>query len=317
MIPRHLESRHLAGEDGADRQHAVLRNEDRIGDRDGLRSGPLEPAHVPAVMIDHHIADRDQAPGQRRWRSFAGKQRGEYEPGGAVDAAGPGPAAGNPVSAIDLFHLWRRRVGDGEQVVRIVPDLLLRLERKEGGHPAETNRQCPTPAGAPAGATKLEADLCKLRGAILVAAEAFGLHCPEDVRVAQRLHGFGGHSFGFFGRERSRLDLRTQLAHPAEDVGEFRPRRRLAVGDVERCFHLHDVILPDDCNDRHGFLVSRSLRAPAFFVQSGIARVTSRAGAASRSPFGAPTPQSHRAAGMCTFHRHRSADRPRRECRWT
>ena len=184
MIPRHLESRHLAGKDGADRQHAVLRNEDRIGDHDGLRSGPLEPAHVPAVMIDHHIADRDQAPGQRRWRPFAGKQGGEYEPGGAVDAAGPRPTAGNLVSAVDLFHLWRRRVGDGEQVVRIVPNLLLRLERIEGRHPAEANRQRPTPTGAPAGATKLEADLCELRGAVLVAAEALGLHCPEDARIA-------------------------------------------------------------------------------------------------------------------------------------
>jgi hypothetical protein len=36
MIARHLEPRNLAGKDGADRQHAVLRNEDGIGNRDGL-----------------------------------------------------------------------------------------------------------------------------------------------------------------------------------------------------------------------------------------------------------------------------------------
>ena len=252
MIPRHLKSRHLPGKDGADRQHAVLRNEDRIGNCDGLRSGALEPAHVPTVMIDHHIADRDQTPGQRRWPCFAGKQRGEYEPGCAVDAAGPRPTAGNLVSAIDLFDLGRRRVGDGEEVVRIVPDLLLRLERKEGRHPAETDRQRPAPTGAPAGPPKLEADLRQLRGAIFVAAEALGLHGTENIRVAQRLHCFGGHPFGFLGRKGPQLDLRTQLAHPAENLGEFRPRRRLAVSDVERCFHLHDVILPDDRNDRCG-----------------------------------------------------------------
>ena len=216
-------------------------------------------------MIDHHIADRDQAPGQRRWRSFAGNQHGEDEPGGAVDAAGIRPAAGNLVSAIDLFHLWRRRVGDGEQVVRIVPDLLLRLERKEGRLPAETDRQRPTPAGAPAGAPKFEADLRKLRGAVFVAAEALGLHCAENTRVAQRLHCFGGHPFGFFGRKRPRLDLRTQLAHPAEDRGKFRPRRRLAVSGGARGFHLHDVILPDNRNGRYGrctidSLAARSLR---------------------------------------------------------
>jgi hypothetical protein len=56
-------------------------------------------------MIDYHIDDWDQAPGQRRRRSFAGNQHGEDEPGGAVDAAGIRPVAGNPVAAVDLFHL--------------------------------------------------------------------------------------------------------------------------------------------------------------------------------------------------------------------
>jgi hypothetical protein len=59
-----------------------------------------------------------------------------------------------------------------------------------------------------------------------------------------RRHGFGGHPFGFFGRERPRLDLRTQLAHPAEDLGKFRARRRLAASGAERGFHLHDVHPP-------------------------------------------------------------------------
>ena len=166
-------------------------------------------------MIDHHVADRDQAPGQRRRPVLAGKQRGEDEPGGAVDAARPGPAAGNLVAAVDLFDLRRRHVGDGEQIVGIVPDLLLRFERKERRHPAEANRQRSAPAGAAAGAAKFEADLRKLRGAIFVAAEALRLHGAEDIRVAQRLHGFGGHPLGFFGRKGPRLDLRTQLADPA------------------------------------------------------------------------------------------------------
>src|SRR5262245_56837109 len=170
MIPRHFESRYLAGKDCAYWQHTMPRNEDRIENCDGLRTGPLEPAHVPAVMIDHHVAERDQAPGQRRWHSFAGNQHREYEPGGAVDAAGIRPTAGNLVSAIDLFRLWRRRIRNGEQVVRIVPDLLLRLEWKEGCLPAKTDRQCPTPTCAPAGPPKFEADLCKLCGARFVAA---------------------------------------------------------------------------------------------------------------------------------------------------
>src|SRR5438045_1185242 len=73
-VLRHLESRHLAGKDRADGQHAVLGNEGRIDNRDSLRSRPLEPAHVPAVVIDHHIADRNQTPGHRRRRSFAGNE---------------------------------------------------------------------------------------------------------------------------------------------------------------------------------------------------------------------------------------------------
>ncbi len=223
MIPRHLEPRHLAGKDRADRQHAVLRNEDRIGDRDGLRSGALEPAHVPAVVIDHHVADRYQAPGQRRRRTaLPGSSAARMSQAGAVDAAGPRPTAGNLVAAVDFFDLRRRRVGDGEEVVRIVPDLLLRLERKERRHPAEADRERPAPAGAAAGAPEFEADLCKLRWAVLVAAEALGLHGAEDIRVAQRLHGFGGHPFGFFGRQRPRCDLGAQLADPTEDLGKFR-----------------------------------------------------------------------------------------------
>ncbi len=224
MIARHLEPRHLAGKDGADRQHAMLRNKDGVGDRDGLRSGAFEPADVPAVMIDDHVADGDETPRQCRRPILAGKERSEDEPRGVVDAARPGPAAGNPVAAVDLLDLGARRVGDGEEIVRAVPHLLLRLERKEGRHPAEADRERAAPAGAPAGTTKLETDLRKLRRAILVAAEAPWLHRAEDIRGAQRLHRFGGHSLGFRGREGLLRDLRTQLAHPVEDLGEFRRR---------------------------------------------------------------------------------------------
>src|ERR1700732_4839922 len=43
-------------------------------------------------------------------------------------------------------------------------------------HPPKPTRQRAAPAGASASATKLEADLRKLRGAVLVPAEALGLH---------------------------------------------------------------------------------------------------------------------------------------------
>ena len=174
----------------------MLGNDHRIGNRDGLRSGTLKPAYVPAVMVDRHIADRDQAPGQRLRHCCAGNQRGKNEPGGAVDAAGPRPAARYPVSAVDHFHFWRGYVGNGQEVVRIVPDLLLRLERKKRRHPAKANGQRPTPAGAPAGAAEFETDLRELGGAVLVSAEALRLHDAEYIRIAKRLHGLGRHSFG-------------------------------------------------------------------------------------------------------------------------
>ena len=149
----------------------MLRHEDRIGDRDGLRSGALQAADIPAVVIDHDVADRNETPGQRRRPVLAGNQRREDEPGGAVDAARPRPAARNLDAAVDHFDLWRRRVGDGEQIVRIVPDLLLRLEREERRHPAEADRQRPAPAGAAAGAAEFEADLRELGRTVFVAAE--------------------------------------------------------------------------------------------------------------------------------------------------
>ncbi len=126
------------------------------------------------------------------------------------------------------FDFGRWRVGDGEQVVRIVPDLLLRLEWKERRHPAEADRQRAAPAGAAAGAAEFEADLRELGRTVFVAAEAFGLHQAEDAGVAQRRHGLGGYALGFLGGQRAGIDLRSELADACEDVGEFGPWRSRA-----------------------------------------------------------------------------------------
>src|SRR5256885_1758740 len=158
-----------------------------------------------------------------------------------ADAADITQTSGNLESAIDLFRLWRRRIRNGELVVRIVPAPLLCLKLKEACLPAKKDRQRPTPTCAPAGPPKFEADLCKLCGAVFVAAEALGLHCAENTRVAQRLHCFGGHSFGLFGCKGPRLDLRTKLAHPAKDRGKFRPRRCRDVSGGGRGFPLPDT----------------------------------------------------------------------------
>ncbi len=54
-VVRDLKPGHLAGEDRAKRQDAVLRNEDRLGDVKRFRSGALQPADIPAVVIDHDV----------------------------------------------------------------------------------------------------------------------------------------------------------------------------------------------------------------------------------------------------------------------
>ncbi len=63
---------------------------------------------------------------------------------------------------------WRRRVGHGNQIVRIVPDLLLRFERKQRCHPPETDCKRSAPARAAARTTKLETDLRKFGRAIFL-----------------------------------------------------------------------------------------------------------------------------------------------------
>jgi hypothetical protein len=153
------------------------------------------PADVPTIVVDDHVTDRDEAP-RNGWRTVrAGKHRGEDEPNCAIDAAGPGPAAGNLETAVDRLDLGSWYVGDGEEIVRIFPDLLLSFEWKKGRHPAEANRQRSAPSGTAAGAAKFEADLCEFGGPVLISAEALGLHEAEHARIAKRLHGLGGHSF--------------------------------------------------------------------------------------------------------------------------
>jgi hypothetical protein len=73
-VARHIEPRHLAGKDRADRQKPVRRNEYRIVDPNCLRAGALQPADVPAIVIDNHVADGNKTPGQRRRRVLSGDQ---------------------------------------------------------------------------------------------------------------------------------------------------------------------------------------------------------------------------------------------------
>jgi hypothetical protein len=42
-----------------------------------------------------------------------------------------------------------------------------------------------------------------------------------------------------------RLDRAAQLAHATKDLSKFRLRCRSVISDLDHCFHLHDVVLPD------------------------------------------------------------------------
>ena len=74
-IAGHIEPRHLAGKDRADRQYPVRRDEDRIVDRDRLRAGALQAADIPAVVIDYHVAHGNETPGECWRRVLSGNQR--------------------------------------------------------------------------------------------------------------------------------------------------------------------------------------------------------------------------------------------------
>ncbi len=110
----------------------------------------------------------------------------------------------NPDSAVDHLDLRRRHIGHRQQIVGIVPDFLLRLEREERGHPAEAHRERAAPAGAAAGAAKLEADLRKLGGTVFVTAESLRLHDAKDIRVAQRVHCLDGDAPRLLRAQRTR-----------------------------------------------------------------------------------------------------------------
>ncbi len=138
-----------------------------------------------------------------------------------------------------------RHVGYRQQVVRIVPDLLLCLEREKCRHPAETDRKRPAPSGAAAGAAKFEADLRQLGRTIFVTAETLRLHHAKNIRIPQRIHRLGWHAPGLFGTEGTRRNVRSKLADSCNDVGEFGPRcQRVNRGGAFR-FLLHIRLLPE------------------------------------------------------------------------
>ena len=144
-------------------------------------------------MVDDHIADGHKAP-CKSWRTIlARKHRGQDQPRRTIDAAGPGPAAGNFETAVGGFNLGSWNVGNGEEIVRVVPDLLLSFERIKGGHPAKANGECSAPPGTAAGAAQFEADLREFGRAILISAEALGLHQAKYSCVAKRIHCLGRH----------------------------------------------------------------------------------------------------------------------------
>ena len=201
----------------------MARNEDRIFDVHRLRARAPQTGDVPTVVIDDDVADRNRDTRRPSATIGARDHSGENEPGRTIDAARPWPTARDLDAPAYDFHFRRRRVGNGEEIVGIVPDLLLRLERVERNHPAEAHRQCAAPASAAARATELEADLCKLGRAVLVSSEARRLHHAEHICVAQGCHRLGRNTLCLLCRKRPRGDVRPQFADAIEDVGELGP----------------------------------------------------------------------------------------------
>jgi hypothetical protein len=151
------------------------------------------------------------------------KLHAEDGPLRVVDIRGKPPLAVNPIAAVDRLGFGDGRIGAAHDRLRIfAPDVLLGLGRKGCEQPAVNGAERPRPGGRRTTASEF-ADHVEQRGeAILIAAEARGLHEPIEPGFVKRLVHVVGETAVALGLPRPLAQGGDEFAGGADNAGERR-----------------------------------------------------------------------------------------------